>query len=156
MFRLRLIAPIAILALAGCSSATDVGLPLDISLSVDHPVIGPSNSAAVEVHVVNRSGRTVATSHPQSYDCIRPYVVENGSGDVVPQQGRSCLLVLYPPVELAPGDSIVIHDTWAGDKTDGNYESVRVAPGQYRLVARVFADGREMSSAPAAVTVTAP
>jgi hypothetical protein len=154
MSRSAALLPFLCIALGACRLTTDVSPGLDVALSLNRTVASPATTIEITVSVVNRSPRNVQTDDPRNYGCVAPYEVINDLGRVVGPPGRNCLAIAYAPLELAPGDSLVLHDRWSLDIVDSSGQPVPVSPGRYRLVARVFGDNRQLGSEPVAVSVT--
>lgn len=141
-------------ATAACRSVTDVSSQLFITLSTDRTAIGASDSVRVTVTVANRGSHVVETWDPRSYECVSAFRVTGPAGAFVPLPGRFCLAVAYAARHLAPGQSVTIQDSWRGD-VEGTDGKVKLAPpGQYRIAARVFAEGNELGSAPVDIQLT--
>lgn len=143
--RLLIISGLSVLS--ACGSPTDAGSGLLVTLGVDRTVIDTANPATITVTVVNVGARAIQTAPPENYGCIRPFVVVDSAQQTVALPGRFCSLALYAPVELAPGDSLVIHDQWAADKSDGTGSGATpVTPGHYRIMARIDGDTKAANS----------
>lgn|SRR5512146_1057397 len=135
------------LALIGCAGTTDPARHVEVTISADREMADSTAPVHVTVVVVNRGTRVVDAANPRGY-CNPPFLVLNQNGRELPPPTRFCLAILYPPVPLAPGDSLTIRDRWSGDMYDAQ-RGARPAPaGHYRLVARVGVEGRLLSSEP--------
>jgi len=156
MLHARRIAPAILVAIGACNDPMGVDRFVDVSLSTDREIVSPSTPAVITVVLANHGNRAVATADPRSYACMPPYTVWNDQGDDVPPPGRLCALPAYMPVTLAPGETMTIQATWSAEKHDGQLKNSPVAPGKYRLAARVFVDRSSLTSEPVLVTVTAP
>jgi hypothetical protein len=156
MLHARRIAPAFLMAIGACNEPTSVDRFVDVRLSTDREIVSPSTPAVITVVLANHGERTVETSDPRSYACMPPYSVQNEQGDDVPLPARFCALVAYAPVSLAPGATMTIRATWSAEKHDGQLKNSPVAPGQYRLAARVPVDRRILTSEPVLVSVTSP
>ena len=80
--------------------------------------------------------------------------VTDPSGAAVPLPGRFCLAIAYAAKHLAPGQSVTIQDSWRGDLQGADGKVTLAPPGQYRIGARVFAESRELGSAPVDIQLT--
>ncbi len=156
MARVAQFLPILCVALGACRLTTEAQNHLDVVLSVDRAVVSPSNDVGITVRVTNRGPGFAQTTNPLSYGCARAYVILDESGGVIPLPDRVCGMNLYADLDLAPGDSVVIHDRWSADRTDGAHGALPVALGRYRLVAQVWGEQRVLASDPVSVTVAAP
>lgn len=156
MIRPLVFAPVLCVALAACQLTTDARRALDVSVVVNRQVVSPIDPLEITVTAVNRGLRDVQTADPHAYDCSPPYAIFDGAGNTVALPGRVCSLILYAPVILNPGDSIVIHGQWSADMADASLGATPVAPGRYSVVAQVVGDGRVFTSDPLPVSVVGP
>jgi len=156
MPHVRRIAPAVLIAISACNDPTSVDRFVDVSLSTDREIVSSSTPAVITVVLANHGQRTVATADPRSYACMPPYTVMNDQGDEVPPPVRFCALPAYMSVTLAPGATMTIQATWSAERPDGQLTNSPVAPGQYRLAARVFVDRSSLTSEPVLVSVTTP
>lgn len=138
------------LAVAGCAGPTDPVRHVEVKISADRQTADSTAPVHVTVVVVNRGASVVEAVNPRGY-CNPPFTVLNEDGRELAPPARFCLLVLYAPVRLAPGDSLTIKDRWAGDTYDAQRGARPAPPGQYRLVARIGVEGRLLSSEPIGV-----
>lgn len=148
--------PVMCLVLGACQTPTDVGRQLKITVAVDHEILSPQNPVAVTITVVNLGSTDVTTADPHTYACGPAYAVEDDQGRDIALPGRVCTLALYSPVTLRPGDSVVVHDSWAGTMAGAADGAVPVAAGRYQIFARVLAGGSVRTSDPIGVSVSAP
>ena len=127
------------IGVGACQGPTEANRQLDVSVSVDRTEIAPGTAVNITVTVTNRGSLTVQTADPHNYDCFPAYQVLDAAGRPQYPPGRFCDLIGYLPRQLAPGESLIIHDAWSGVVGDGhgNGGSVPVAPGQYRIFGRV-------------------
>jgi hypothetical protein len=139
--------------LGACQSPTDLNGQLDVTVAVDRTEAAPTKPADITITIRNRGPDVVDTADPRSYACWAPYQVLDSADRPVLLPGRLCALIGYPLRSLAPGDSVTVRDRWSADMTDGKGGATTVAAGQYRIVARVFGQGREFISVPVLVTV---
>ncbi|HSQ30347.1 MAG TPA: hypothetical protein VLN49_10890 [Gemmatimonadaceae bacterium] len=147
MRRCRHFALVCCLALIGCAGTTDPVRHVEVTISADREMADSTAPVYVTVVVVNRGARVVDAANPRGY-CNPPFLVLDQDGLELLPPKRFCLLVLYPAVPLAPGDSLTIRDSWSGDMYDAQ-RGARAAPaGHYQLVARVGVEGRLLSSEP--------
>jgi hypothetical protein len=136
-----------------CESPTNVSRQLVVEVAVDRVDVAPTNPADIAITIINRGRSTVQTADPRSYACSPSYLVLDAAGRSVLLPGRFCLAIAYAPRDLAPGDSITVRDRWSADMTDGHGGATVVTPGQYRIVARIFAQGSALNSEPVLVSV---
>jgi hypothetical protein len=75
--------------------------------------------------------------HVSSSLCFPRFSVRNTAGEEVQLAGRVCSLRLEQPVLLAPGDTLVLDDTWDGRRDAGalgdDPPNYYVAPGVYLI-----------------------
>ena len=138
----------AVLGAAGCLS-TEPLPPLELRLEVVGAAVSPGAPVGVNVIGRNRTGKFVSTPDPQSYCPAFAFQVRNESDVVVgPANADACLLATFAPVQVAPGDSVVISAQWDGR----GLNKAQLPDGSYHIVAHITADGRELFSQ--AITVT--
>lgn len=151
---LRSVCVLCVATLFACDDPTSVNDQLGVTLSVERATITSGRAANVTVVVRNRGPRTLDVAPAEAYACLPPYVVYDMNDVSITLPGRICSLADYALHSLAPGDSLVIHDQWAGDKSNGTVNgSMAVAPGQYRVRARVTGELEILMSAPTTVSV---
>lgn len=129
---------------------------LDVTVAVDRSEAAPTSAADITITIRNRGPDVVQTADPRSYACLAPYRVWDSAERTVLLPGRLCAAIAFAPRNLAPGDSVIVRDRWSADMTDGKGGVTTVAPGQYRIVARVVGQGRELTSEPVLVAVRLP
>jgi hypothetical protein len=157
MSRIRGIVVLLLTGIVGCNEPTTVNNGLDVSLSTDRQYVTPSTPATITVVIVNRSNRTFEMTDPRSYACMPPYSVATEYGDPVPAPSRGfCAAVLYTPVPLDPGATMTLRDTWSGEASDDHLDNTPLAPGRYRLAARVVARDGLLGSEPVVISVVGP
>jgi hypothetical protein len=139
--------------IVACGGPTDASDTIDVAVAVDRVDIDLENPAHVTITVTNRGAEPVEAIDPRNYACFPSYVVRNAMQTEVPLPGRYCLTIGYAPRTLASGESMTFTDRWSGEMSDHAGRSVSVAPGLYRLSARVFVGGRERNSAAVIVRV---
>lgn len=141
-------------ASSACDGPTSVNDQLDVTLTIDRTVITPGSPANVTVVVRNRGRQTVEIAPPQAYSCFPPYDVLDARDTPVTLPGRYCLTIGYAPYALAPGASVAITDVWSGDASDGSGNgATAVAPGKYRIRARVTGIGDIITGSATTVSV---
>lgn len=141
------VALLCFFASIGCAGATDPARHVEVTISADRETADSTAPVYVTVVVVNRGTRVVDAANPRGY-CNPPFLVLDQDGLALPPPARFCLAVLYPPVPLAPGDSLTIRDSWAGDMYDAQRGARSAPAGHYQLVARAGVEGRLLSSEP--------
>ena len=141
---------VALLAVAGCQSATGPRQLVSVSLTVDQTTLKPGDSVLVTVNITNESPGPVTIS---GSFCPPPFVVRNAAGAVVGPAASICPTVLTVRT-LAPRQTIVLHTAWRGDASvPGITGTAFVAPGTYALQGRVGAADGLVESAPVSVVV---
>jgi hypothetical protein len=70
--------------------------------------------------------------------CAPMYLVLRPIGTPSTQPGRACIMIFIPPKDIAPGDSVVIHDSWDGSLWNDSRGTVAAPPGVYLIEGRVF------------------
>jgi hypothetical protein len=126
-----------IIAIA-CTNSLDPNRLLEVTLSPSRDVVTVGNSVDVTITVINRSAIVVTTSDPRSYGCPPAFIVVDARGQERRPPPQICLAIAYAPKNLLPGESIVIHNYWAGETAAEGGERIPLPPGQYSLKARVW------------------
>ena len=147
----------ACLALAACHWMTDPSQSIDVSISSDRDVVSRATPATISVTMVNRGSSDVEVADPRTYGCMPPFEVEENSGRKVQLPSVICALPGFGPYLLKSGSTLTVQGRWAADRADGNgiTDVAPVAPGEYRLTARVVGAKRVLTSPPVVVTVVA-
>jgi hypothetical protein len=126
------------LAAAACHDAGP-GLGLDVAAAPAS--VRMTEAVAVTTTVVNLSSRVISV--PAANTCgLRPFDVFDALGRQVEFPGVVCLLVLRPPVELQPGETIEYDRTWTPAST--SIDGQPAGTGRYRVVGK-FLHNEEVS-----------
>ena len=141
-----------VVTLGGCERMT-AAPPLGVTIAVDRAEASAAAPVGITVRLLNYGSEALTTLNPKSYGCFEWYRVYDNSGTEVPLPVRYCNLMGYLDVQLAPGDSIVLRDQWAGDVRDGQFGAKPVPAGEYHIMAQVFAVDREFTTTSVAVQV---
>jgi hypothetical protein len=139
--------------LSGC--ATDPDASLNVSLTVSNAVASTATPAVVTVVIKNIGSRSVQTSPPHNYCSTGPFVIVDDAGAEFHRPSSMCLTYALSPLQLAPGDSLIIRDTWSAD-SGAQGRTVAVKPGQYWLTPRVFGQSRALGGSRVLVRVSTP
>lgn len=105
------------------------------------------------ITVTNRSVQPQIVDAVDGYACPAFYEVRDKDQQLLELPGRMCALVSLAPRTLAPGESMVLHDSWSGDRTDSAHGAVPTAAGTYSVSAKVNARGSVLISSPVQITV---
>jgi hypothetical protein len=138
--RLRLL-PVVLVSLTACRQTTSPADDLTASAAVMPAGVRAGETVTVRITVTNSGSepRRISTS-----TCRAPFVVADRAGKFVgPVPVGTCSLIDLTK-ELAPGEEHVFTLPWTAD----------VAPGTYRLRARVAGPDRLVGSPPATIGVT--
>jgi hypothetical protein len=142
-----------IVALAACQNPAGVN-GLTVRMSSDRATVDDLHPVAITITVVNRGPREVSMMDPVTVvSCARAIKIEDAVGQQIALPDLNCALVTTAPYLLVPGDSVVIHDAWAGERSDGSHGTARVQPGTYQVIGRIMAEGREIRTEPVVVEV---
>src|SRR5437667_7834241 len=98
---------------AGCLS-TDPSPGLELHIRVGAQTVSPNAPVDITVVGINRLPKLVSTPDPRSYCAPPAYEIRDASGNVVSPAPHSCTLAQFAPLNLAPGDSVVIPDQLDG------------------------------------------
>ena len=117
----RLCALVTLSVAAGCAGISEpVSSPLSVSLAFNRTSLRASDTLVVSVVGTNVSARAVQV--PNS-PCVAILDVRNQRDEPVSLgDPRFCILPLYPPITLAPGES-----------RRETYTIIHAMPGQYRV-----------------------
>ena len=135
----------------GCQSTTDASRKLVLTLTTDRASLMPGDVAHLVLTLTNTSSATVRIPAP---GCPHFFTVVDAAGRSAGPPQMYCALVLTQPIDVAPGESMTFHDSWAADS--GGPESsqtVRVGPGPYTLRAILGGVERPITSNAVAVSV---
>jgi hypothetical protein len=143
-------APLALLA---CDAGpTETAAQLPVTISADRDRLSLTEPATLTVTVTNRGRGSISVNDPRNL-CSPSYRVFDGANREVQLPDRICTAQGFPPRTLRVGESIVVTDRWAGTARGDDRTSIPVAPGSYRLLARITRIQQEYTSAPINVTV---
>jgi hypothetical protein len=130
MSALRYLTVLGSLAVGGCRTLSGPDAPLVASIAIDKPTVSTTDRAIVTVTIVNRSSGPVSTAQAAAY-CNAPFQVWAGNQDLG-AASFVCTAQAFSPIQLAPGDSVVVHTGWVPQSARGS-----IGPGLYRLVPSV-------------------
>jgi hypothetical protein len=145
---------VACLVLCACQSPTDPAEQLFVTLSTDRQVVSPGHPVEITITVVNLGPSIVRTADPGTYACAHGYSITDGEGHSLRLPEQICAAIGLSPRTLGPGESLVIHDRWEATESSGSLGATPVAPGTYRLAARVIGQHREATSEPVTLVVS--
>ena len=134
--------------IVGCQSTTDVNRKLVLTLTTDRASLMPGTVANLTLTLTNTSSATVRIAAP---GCPHYFTVVDAAGRSAGPPQMYCVLMTVPPIDVAPGETMTFHDTWAAD-SGGPSWTVRVGPGPYTL--RAILGGVEHPIASNAVAVS--
>jgi hypothetical protein len=126
---------IGALLVLGCRTGTDPLAELAVHASVEPVVVRAGAPVTVRVTIINPTRRTVLIP---GRSCPPFFEVRTISGGLVGPHSPSCILLLPPPISLAPGEQHSIAQQWNGSGR-GTDDGVRLPQGEYRLIGFLYA-----------------
>ena len=129
--RQRLSILIALLFVIACEGATDPASKLVLTLTSDRTSLSAGDTAHLTLTIVNHSSVTIPIP---SSSCGPFFTVTDAAGRRSGPPARMCDLILRQPIDLAAGQSLTLHDTWAADSGNASASrTLRVQPGIYTI-----------------------
>lgn len=126
---------------AACG-VTDPADAVDVELIVSDSVVSSSAPVTVRIDATNRGLRPVSIS---TTGCPQLFRVADEAGREVGPEAALCLLAIFPPKRLAPGETHSFAYEWRGGSKSG--EGELVPAGRYELRGWVLtASGRRVLS----------
>ena len=140
--RLRILLPVIVAGLASCSDeGPKPSWLVTTALSANAFSLGEPLVITIVAHNISSEVRHVNNV------CVPQYLVLEAGGHARPLPQRICTALFILPRDIAPGDSVVVHDSWDGNVSSGYLKSVPAPPGLYLIEGRVFAPDEVRGSA---------
>lgn len=122
-------------SLIGCdespTESTNWADALEIRAEVSRPMLKSGDSTTIRVIYTNKTSRTITTNLRNVTGCVPQFDVRKGIQRVAPGiAGIACDLILYPKLDLAPGEQYVVSRVWRGENSDW---AVQVGPGNFTV-----------------------
>jgi hypothetical protein len=137
--------------IVGCQSTTDANRKLVLTLTTDRASLNPGDVANLTLTVTNTSSATVRIPAP---GCPHFFTVVDAAGRSAGPPQLYCALILQAPIDVAPGETVTLHDTWAADSGGpGATHTLRVDAGTYTLRGMLRDNARPITSNTVAVSV---
>jgi hypothetical protein len=148
---MRILAYIGLVIVVTACGATDVNDRLTLRLAADRSSLTASDTVRLTLTLINQSSEAATVLAPS---CPHFFTVTDALGRTAGPPRTACFAIMLPPVILAPGESLLVSDAWAADSGKAHdRNTLRVAPGNYQIVASLIGEGRKVSSAPVTMAV---
>lgn len=127
MYANRLLLISAALMVAGCGTTDPITVA--VSTSATPSPVKASETTTVTVSMTNLSARTVQVPSPEQCGYFFSIVDMNGRRAELKPEG--CILLLRPPVDLSPGETVTYTRPWVPSTATIDGESL--PPGDYTI-----------------------
>ena len=150
MFR-RLLGFAALLIAAGCGSVTDADSHLTLAMTSDRATLNVGDTAHFVLTLTNHSSSSIRIAAPS---CPHFFTVNDAADRPSGPPQTACLAIGLAPRDLAPGQSITLHDSWAADSgQEFSRRTFRVGAGTYTIRGVLAGADHPVTSNPIGVVV---